>query len=91
MQAATIRREEKEVPIRREDLTPEQAAEFYQLCQKHQVKGSHDWTHYSVVMTESSVDLPGFALAIADLGLLDKMPEKKRAAYLRDFSVLECP
>lgn len=91
MHMAALRREEKEVPILREDLTPENAGELYRLCQQHKIRLLTEMMHFSVVMTESSTDLPGFAIKVAELGILDRLPEEKRAALLRDFATLECP
>jgi hypothetical protein len=91
MHMAAMRREEKEIPILREDMTPENAGQLYQICQKHRIRLLTEARHFSVVMTESSIDLPEFAIAVAESGVLDRMPEEKRAALLRDFATLECP
>ena len=90
MNTTATRREEKEVPFKQADISNMSA--LHRTCIEHQVKLIlGDIGCISLKMDEKSVDLPGFARKVAELGLIDRLPEPKRAAYLRDLATLECP
>lgn len=88
---AVLKREEKEIPIIGSHVTD--PAELAKLCLEHRIRFlSYDLGGtISLILTESSEDLPVFAKKVAAAGLFDRMPEEKRAAYLHDVSTLECP
>jgi hypothetical protein len=84
----TPQRELKEIPFLRGEIS--NPTRLLELCYEHNVKIVHDEDHLSLVLTEVSIDLPGLARKIADCGLIDKMNESKRGAYLHDISTLDC-
>jgi hypothetical protein len=87
--ATVLKREEKEVPFRREHvLNP---SELSSLCTEHQVRLIlGDSGLISIVLTESSIGIEEFARKVLSSGCI-KIPEDKRSAMFRDLSTLECP
>jgi len=84
-----MRREQKEILFLSRQLVRDPALE--QICSLHNVQIVKEGGLTTLKLTETSTDLPGFADEIDRQGILARIDEGKRAAYLADLATLECP
>jgi hypothetical protein len=85
----TTRREEKEVIIPRKKLTA--IPQLDALCLKHQVEVDYTKTAAILKLNQDSSNLLEFSGAIERYGILVRMTDDQKAAFLRDLATLECP